>query len=428
MSDSRGISRRMFLRSTAGLLALPFLESLAPLSSLVHAAPGGGIPMRMVCIGLNFGMHPDGFFPKKTGRNYSMPKLLEPLEPHRNDFTICSHLDHGIKGGHRAVHAYLSGVKVGNAKNMPEGNVTIDQKAAEFVGGQTRFPSLTLSVGGNSRLSWTRSGVAIPPITQVRQLFSQLFYETSPEAKRAIQRQNNLSNSILDAVQYDAKKLNRRLGTGDREKLDQYFTSVREVEKRLQMSAQWVNRPKPKVSYKLPQPLPSTFVEQVPLFYDLMVLALQTDSTRVISLDIHNWKRDPGFDTVTMGYHTLSHHGKDSERLKQLYIVERFHAQQVARFLSKLKEVREPGGKALLDQTMVLFGSGMGNASSHHNKDLPLLLAGGGFKHGEHKDYPKTRTSRTPACNLFVSMLQRFGLEVDQFGTSSGTLTGLDSA
>lgn len=423
------LNRRAFLRGSGALVALPFLESLGqPLSAL--AANGTRVePMRMVCIGLEYSMHPEGFFPQQTGRRYTMPKLLKPLEALRDDFTILSHLDHpGVKGGHRATHSYLSGIRSELARGQPEGNITLDQKAAEFVGSNTRYPSLQLNTGGGSfggGISWTRNGVAIPPISDLHSLFDALFLETPESQKKRLAESYKLNSSILDVVRDDAQSLQKHLGRNDLEKLDEYFTSVREVEKRLSMSEAWLNKAKPVVDYKLPSPLPTTFYDEVPLYFDLMKLALQTDSTRIMTYNIVGWKGSSGLSGVTKGYHDITHHGKDPDKLRQLEIIELFYSGQLARFLENLKNLQVGPDASLLDKTMVLFGSGMGNASSHSNRDLPLLLAGGGFRHGEHKDYPKTNGKQTPACNLYVSMLQRFGLETDQFGTSTGTLDRL---
>jgi Protein of unknown function (DUF1552) len=422
-------NRRAFLRGTGAMVALPYLESLAqPLPAV--AATGRQVePMRMVCIGLEYGMHPEGFFPAETGRNYKMPDLLKPLERLRQDFTIFSHLDHpGIQGGHHAVHAFLSGIRSETSKGLPEGNITLDQKAAEFIGSNTRYPSLQLNVGGSSfggGISWTRNGVAIPPMIDLQSVFDALFLETPESKKKRLAESYDLNSSILDVVREDARLLQQHLGKNDREKLDEYFTSVREVEKRLAMSEAWLNRPKPEVDYTLPKPLPENFHDQVPLYYDLMKLALQTDSTRILTYNIVGWEKDSGLAGVNNGYHALTHHGRDPERLKQLAIIESFHGRQLARFLENLKNIQATPDQSLLDKTMVLFGSGMGNASSHSNRDLPLLLAGGGFRHGEHRDYPKVGTKQTPACNLFVSMLQKFGMEIEHFGTSSGALEGI---
>ncbi|MCO8121233.1 DUF1552 domain-containing protein [Stieleria sp. TO1_6] len=430
LNQRKKLNRRNMLRGTGAVIALPFLESLAASRQLnaSESTTNNGTretPMRMVCIGLEYGLYPIDFFPKRTGRDYELPRLLSPLGGLKNEFTVFSGLDHpGISGGHQATHTFLSGIRSNQAKQYPEGNLTIDQKAAEHVGAQTRYQSLQLGIGGGG-VSWSRNGVEIPTIDRLQTVFDALFEET-PKSKRTRQAGTYAVNrSILDVVGEDAAAMKKRVSVGDSTKLDEYFTSIREVEKRLEQSAAWWNKPKAKTNFKLPKTPPTSFTEQVALFYDLMKLALQTDSTRVISMAIHGWKGDSGLSGVTKGYHDLSHHGRDETKLNQLGIIEQFHTGQLARFLGSLKETQADDDASLLDRTMVLFGSGLGNASSHSNRELPLLLAGGGFQHGEHKAYPADGGVKTPACNLYLSMLQRFGVESDRFGTSTGTLEGL---
>ena len=424
------LNRRRMLRGTGAVIALPFLESLS-FSSHANASEStadngtNAAPMRMVCIGLEYGLYPTDFFPQRTGRDYELPRLLSPLDGLKSDFTVFSGLDHpGISGGHQATHTFLSGIRSSQANQYPEGNITVDQKAAEHVGAQTRYQSMQLGLGGGG-VSWSRNGVEIPTIDRLQTMFDALFQET-PQSKRTRQAGTFAVNrSILDVVGEDAAALKQRVSAGDSTKLDEYFTSIREVEKRLEQSAAWLNKPKARTNFKLPKTPPTSFTEEVALFYDLMKLALQTDSTRVISMAIHGWKGDSGLTGVTKGYHDLSHHGRDEAKLNQLGIIERFHTAQLARFLGSLKETQAAEDASLLDRTMVLFGSGLGNASSHSNRNLPLLLAGGGFQHGEHKEYSADWRRKTPACNLYLSMLQRFGVESDRFGTSTGTLEGL---
>lgn len=425
IQSSDYIDRRHFLKGCGAAIALPFLESLPRPGRLLAATPASAEPMRMVCVGLNYGLYPGDFFPETTGRDYELTKLLQPLSALKRDMTVFSHLDHpGVKGGHEAVHTFLSGILSEDSKDMPDRNITMDQMAAEFIGAETRFASLQVGIGGGG-LSWTRNGVAIPPITKLQTLFDALFLETTQSKRQRLSESYELNGSILDVVKEDAAALEKRISRNDIEKLDEYFTSIREVEKRLAQSQSWLDSPKPKVDYRMPQPTPDDFYSEVPVFYDLMRLALETDSTRVISCGIDGWSGNSGLPGVTQGYHFLTHHGQDVSRLKELSIIENFHTNQVARFLESLKRSQGSDSSSLLDKTMVLFGSGMGNASSHSNRDLPLVLAGGGFQHGEHKDYPKKGNRQTPACNLYVSMLQKFGLEVDQFGSSTGSLEGL---
>ncbi|HIK91220.1 MAG TPA: DUF1552 domain-containing protein [Planctomycetes bacterium] len=416
------------LRGTGGaLMALPYLDAMAGTTTV------NAVPTRMVCAGLNFGFVPRLFFPETTGSDYELPERLQPLKNLKNDFTVFSGLDHGTEaqGGHGGIHAYLSGVLSKNSKGMPEANISIDQKAAQNVGVQTRYPSLQLASGHdtNHMISWSAAGVSIPPVTNVETIYDLLFQKVDPRLRQSTQAKYAARTSILDLVRTDAEYLQRKVGTRDRDKLDRYFTSVREVEKRLIQASQWLDRPKPTVDYRLAAAANDLdFIDRVPLYYDLMALALQTDSTRVITLALGDIGANYGGFKISRGYHQLTHHGKVPEYITELSVIEQFHTTQIARFLEQLKVVQEPNGKTLLDNTMVLFGSGMGNASSHSNKNLPLVLAGGGFRHGEHKSHFKDEAGRqaTAASNLFVSMLQRFGVETDKFGLSSSTLTGLE--
>jgi hypothetical protein len=422
------MSRRAALRGTGGaLLALPYLDAMAaPIT-------GAEAPIRMACIGLNFGLVRQLFFPEQTGRGYELTDRLKPLRKLRDDFTVFSGLDHGVnaQGGHGGVHAYLSGVLSKNSAGMPEANISIDQKAAQAVGSQTRYPSLQLASGNdpNNMLSWSASGVAIPPIANVQTIYNLLFQKIDPQLRDKTQAELAARSSILDLVKTDAEYLKQKVGARDRRKLDRYFDSVRVVEKRLVQSSQWLDKPKPPVDYRLPAGANSLdFVDRVSLYYDLMSLALQTDSTRVITLGLADIGANYGGFKISRGYHQLTHHGKVPEYITELSIIEQFHMEQLGRFLTRLKAVEEPNGKTLLENCMVLFGSGMGNASSHSNKNLPLLLAGGGFRHGEHKSYFKDDKQKvaSPAGNLFVSMLQRFGVEADGFGIATSTLAGLE--
>ena len=420
--------RRCFLKAAGVTLALPLLESLP--RALAGGQQPATPPRRMVCIGNEFGMYPGAFWPTEAGFDFELTTLLKPLDAHRGAFTLFSHLDHGLKGGHFAVHTFLTGVKAAEAKGMPEGGISVDQRAAEFVGSRTRFPSLTIGsedgLHGGCQMSWTRTGVRVPPVPGPRELFRLLFVDDDAAARQQAADRIALQGSILDTVLGDAKSLNRRLNKTDSGKLEEYFQSVRDVEVKLELDRHWQNIPKPKTEIKEPEN--QGLAKDLPAIYELMALALQTDSTRVASLEIGGSfaASDLG---IREGYHGLSHHGQVEEKINTLIQIELYQMEQFARFLDKLRSLREPSSdETLLDSTMVLMGSGMGNANSHTNSDLPILLAGGGFRHGEYKQYPEEPRRRVPLCNLYVSLLQRFGVETDSFGTSTGTLSGLEIA
>lgn len=425
MLIKRKRTRRRFLQGFGGsLLALPLLEANSASGTFAS-------PKRITATGIFYGFVPQNFHPQQTGRNFQSPLLLKPLESHRNDYSVFSGLDHNLSGGHNATKFFLSGIPTNQSKGFAEANISIDQKAANFVGGQTRYSSLSLDSdrGNEHTLSWTRNGNNIQPIRSLEKLYRMLFRKENLQTRNQAERQLEDRKSILDLAKFQADQFKKGLGQSDADKLDQYFTSVREFERRIEQSSLWLDKEKPKTDYALPRGADSlTLKERTPLFYDLMTLALQTDSTRVISLAFTNLgKENGGLSGVNQGYHTLSHHGQVQAAIDELSIIESFHVAQFSRFLGKLKQVVEPNGKSLLDSTMTLLGSGMSNANSHSNRDLPVLLAGGGFKHGQHLHFARSGKQSTPLCNLYLSMLQNFGLEVDHFNTSSGTLTGLET-
>ena len=416
LTDRHRLSRRHFLRGAGASLALPWLDCMS-------RANGAGTPsvQRFVCVANPFGMIQDAFFPTDTGLNTALPESLQPLEPVRGKFTVFSNLDHGLNGGHSGTHAFLSGVRSSEAAGMPDGNITLDQYCAEQVAGASRFPVLNTSAGSNNgggvELSWTRSGVMVPSIQKVSQVFQMLFMDDP--ADKAAQRtaRYQRQGSILDTIQEQARVMNSRLSHGDKEKLDQYFTSIREVEKTIQQEHAWVSRPRPKVEMK--EPKNGTVTQQLPILFDLIALALQTDSTRVATIEI------PGaFDTGAVGieakgYHAYSHHGKDPTLMAGMRKVERYQMAQLARFISKLSDL------GLLDSTQVLFGSGMGDGSAHTNRNLPILVAGGGYRHQTHVKMPEEDGKKVPLSNLYLTMAQRFGREAERFGYSTGSMNGV---
>ena len=418
------MERRKFLYGLGGsMLALPLLEINASSPSLTP-------PKRITATGIFYGFVPENFHPIETGSHYTTPELLKPLESLRQDYTVFSGLDHNLSGGHNATKFFLSGIPTNQSKGFAEANISMDQKAADFVGKQTRYSALTLDSdrGNEHSLSWTRNGNTIQPIRSLEKLYRLLFRKDNSSDRNQTSRSLADKKSILDLAKLQADDFRKSLGTEDTQKLEQYFTSVREFEKRIDQSSHWLGQEKPDTDYALPKGVDSlTLHDRTPLFYDLITLALQTDSTRVISLAFTNLgKENGGIPGVTQGYHTLSHHGQVPDAIDELSLIETFHVSQFSRFLGKLKDIKEPNGATLLDNTMALLGSGMSNANSHSNRDLPILLAGGGFKHGQHMHFARSGKQSTPLCNLYLSMLQNFGLEVDQYNTSSGTLTGLE--
>jgi hypothetical protein len=390
------------------VLALPWLESAA-----MADAPR---TKRLVCVGNHLGFYPGNFFPKAAGKDYVPTSTLKPLETHRDDLTVFSNLDHGLNGGHRAVQGFLTSIKKEEAAGFPEKNISLDQIAAEHVGSSTRFPSINTGIVNGTDMCWTRAGVHVPPVNNPATLFRGLFVN-SPQREREAQRTRlKHRSSVLDALRDSANALNRTLNAVDRNKLDQYLTSVRDVERRLQMSKKWLNRPKPKPSMSEVLDEERQHIDEVALFYDLMALALQTDSTRVATLETGMGFRTEELD-LGFGYHGLSHHGKSDDRIGQLRVVEAFLTTKLSGFISRLKEAQ------IFDNTLVVFGSGMSDGSSHSNRNLPVLLAGGDLEHKGHLVCPAEQHKRVPLSNLWLSLLQWFGSEADRFGRSTGTFS-----
>jgi len=413
------IHRRHFLRAAGVTLALPLLERHAT------AATAAKPPRRLVCICSPLSLNPANFFPDKPGKDYTLTPYLEVLKDYRDDFTVMSGLAHPeIENSHDSIFSFLTAAPHPERRTGFRNTISLDQFAAERIGTETRFPSLTLSGEGFS-LSWTRSGALVPSDFSPSRLFAKLFIEGRPDEKEARARRLQDGQSILDAVGQQAKTLKGDLSSNDREKLDEYFTSVRELEQRLAKSEEWAKKPKPKVDAKQPQdiPNPGDLIGRTRLLFDLTHLALQTDSTRLVTIMLGGASTVPPIPGVTMAHHDLSHHGQDPTKLAQLKTLEIEKLKVLRDMLAKLKLTKEDGG-SLLDRTAVFFGSNLGNAANHSCKNLPVLLAGGGFKHGQHLAFDQK--SGPPLSNLYVSLLQRMGIEADKFGSSTGTLTGLE--
>jgi len=375
---------------------------------------------RFVAIGNLLGFQVKQLFPTTTGLGYEKTTLLEPLEENRHQMTVYRGLDHGVKGGHFAVHSFLSGVLNSEAQNRPDGNVTIDQFLADQVGYQTRFPSLTVGseggIHGGCQIAWTKSGVRVPPVTGPAELFDKLFVSDSQERQARRVEENHVQGSILDSVMAEANRLSRQVNKEDKDKLDEYLTSVRDVEKRLELRQHWASQPKPKAPFE--KPANRNMVEDLPLMYELIALALQTDSTRIATLEIGG-DFLPQHLGIKRDYHGLSHHGNDPEAIAELIILEKYQIEHLGKFLTRLSKMND-GDRMLLDATTVLFGSGMGDANSHKNSDLPIILAGGGYKHGEFRELARESNRKAPLCNLFVDIAQKMGVETDHFGSSTG--------
>lgn len=426
------MSRRSVLRGSGVMLAIPLLDwrpaASAPADGSAESA------QRMVLISNNLGILPGEFFPASPGKGYELSPYLQELKDFRNDFTVCSGLSHpAVEGGHSTENCFLTGAKHPTSSGF-RNTISVDQFAAEQLGRNTRFPTLNLGVNidkANRSLAWTRDGALLPAEDSAASLFRRLFLHGSESDVEQRLHQLKRRGSILDAVSDSTGQLGRRLGPGDCARLDQYFTAIRELEQRLHDAGEWEKRPRPKVDQEPPTDITdrSQFFARTEQMLMLATLALQTDSTRIVTLMLDAFAT-PVFqlgeeEKTSTGYHSLSHHGMRPALLAQLDKADRQHMSLLRGLLTRLAGINTESG-TLLDSTMVLYGSNMGDANLHTNTNLPLLLAGGGFRHGQHLAFNRDRNA--PLSNLFVSVLQRMGVETDAFSSSTGTLTGLEHA
>lgn len=424
------IDRRRFLRAAGITFALPLLESLAPCAAAVGGMPGfksDGVPRRMVCICNNLGLYLPNFIPQGTGREWKASRYLKHIDDLRDQFTVFSGVSHPeVDGGHAAEKSFLTSAAHPSGSSF-KNTVSLDQLAVDYIGRETRFPSLVLTANGQQSLSWTRAGVPIPGATRPSQVFGKLFFNGTKDEIDEQVLKLRMGQSIMDTVGSEAKSLSRKLSYDDRAKFDEYLTSVREVEQQMVRQQEWERRPKPRVTAKPPKDNndQGDVIGRAKLMFDLTSLALETDSTRVVTIMMEGFFIVPPIDGVEEGYHTLSHHGQNKKKLDQLALIEDEHVKVLGELLRKLHTTKE-GGDTLLNRTMVLYGSNLGNASSHDNRNLPFLLAGGGFQHGQHLAFDPANNH--PLATLYVSMLQRLGIEADRFGSGNGTMRGLEKA
>lgn len=406
-------SRRNFLKAAGVSIALPMLESrrIAQAASTRSEAPA----RRFVAIGTYLGFHQPAFYPEKTGRDYEISELLKPAEALRDEFTVFSGLDHRAANGHKNWSTFLTGQRLGG--------VSLDQLVAEHVGATTRFRSLEISAGKISRpMNFTRGGVGLPNIERPSVLYRKLF--ASPDDQARMDYLLASGQSALDKVRDEARQLARTVTPRDRRKLDEYFTAVRDVERRLQRHQAGSADPVPTVDYQLPEfdPLaPTLMLECQQVMYDLIALALQTDSTRVMSMNIGGLGQVFTLDgrTLRAGYHALSHHGNDPDKIRDLVRVEVEHIRKLTGFLEQLKQKTDEHNRPLLDTTIVLLGTGMGDSSRHSNVDLPTFVAGGGLKHGQHISVDRKDAAAPVLGDLYLTLMQQLGMEIDTFSNAS---------
>src|SRR5580692_1868872 len=391
--ERKALDRRSFLRGAGVALALPFLDSMTPAFAQTQKSSSplvpGATPRRMLGICNNLGLLGDQFFPTGAGRDYVPSPYLKLLQEHRDQFTVFTGVSHpNVDGGHPADVCFLTAAPHPGSGSF-RNTISLDQHIAEQIGILTRFPSLTLAVNSRTKsLSWTGTGVAIPPEDKAASVFKEMFLQGSAAQIDAQIRKLDSGRSILDTISGQARDLEAKVGERDRARLDQYFTSVRDLEHRLQASKGWERKPKPVVHVPVPvDPTnPALYMTKVKVMYDLARLALETDSTRSVSLMLEGVSA-PVLDlpdaNISDGYHNLSHHGKSEAKRSQLQIIDHWHMKLLGNLIADLKSMRE-GEDTLLDRTLVLYGSNFGDANAHVCNNMPIILAGGGFRHGQN--------------------------------------------
>lgn len=408
------MNRRRVLKGIGGALSLPLLEAAE-----AAARPP---PTRLLVVGNPLGMHPEHFFPADFGQAFTFPQTLQSLGWLRNRLTILSHADHGMNNGHGREISFLTGILPEDSSAYAEKNVSVDQVMARHTFGRVRFPSVHAALGSGIRMSWSANGVDLKPFTDPQRLFDHLFLNLTAQEKTARKELIARNGSILDTVGVQLADLGRRVGRRDLKRLDQYATSIRELERSLAERSEWLDRDKPKFDISQHFAASETTIgHHYDAIFDMLAYAFETDQTRVATVAFPNELNYTDIDGVTRGYHACTHNGKKPEVVSELVAIESFQIARLSRCLRRLAAVQEPNSDGtLLDHTIVLFGSGMGYGGTHSNRNLPILLAGGGFRHLGHVDTRSGNGGNMPLCNLYVTLLQRFGVERDRFNTSTG--------
>ena len=451
-----GFSRRHFLRGVGTCIALPAFESFLPVGAVAAtrarrknlATTASGAPLRTAFLFFPNGAIPSSWWPTSDAPQLALSRTLEPLESQKKWIQILGQLDHANAepgpdgaGDHaRGNSVFLTGVRLKKSATDLRAGLSIDQMIAREVGHLTRFPSLELTCDAIRKagscdsgyacayqfnLSWSSPTTPMTPEADPRLLFERLFGPGAPgERAQNIRRREREQRSILDYVMQDASAMQRRLGSSDRAKLDQYLTGIREIETRIQKAGQFGPTPDPKV--ETPSGIPDNYAEHMQMMFDLLVLAFQTDSTRVASMLLAHDGSNRSFADIGIpeGHHDLSHHQNKADMVQKVADIDRWYARQFASFLKKLESVQDVDGQSLLHNSMIVYGGGNADANRHTHSNLPILLAGGGG--GSLTPGRYVRHGSKPAANLFLSLADRMGLQgAERFGDSTGRLANL---
>lgn len=451
MSSQPKISRRTVLRGMGTVMALPMLEAMLP-NTLVGAAVPAKPPVRMAFLSIPNGVNVERWTPKGEGKDWELPETMQSLAKYKSEMLVLGGMT--LNGGRalgdgpgdhaRSAASFLTGAHPTKTSGADIKNgQSVDQAAAERIGHLTRFASLELGIersaqagscdsgyscAYSSNIAWRNETSPLAKEIDPRSVFDRLFGEAGAELDKSRAKRDKYRKSILDFVQEDAKSLQRKLGISDQRKLDEYMYAVREIEQRL-VRVEKLGQSKDDESPNYPRPVgvPREFSAHVRLMFDLMTLAFQTDSTRVISFMYANEGSNRSYPTaeVREGHHELSHHGRNKDKLEKIARIDKYHIDEFAYLVEKLSQIEEPGGGKLLDNCMLMIGSGLGDGDRHNHEDLPILLVGRGggtIKPDRHVRYPR----ETPLTNLYRAMLERVGAPVDAFSDSTGVLQGLD--
>ena len=412
------INRRSFLRGTGVVLALPLLDIMGP-----QFANASSPTRRMINICCTLGLYRDSWMPKDLGRNYTPSEYLSIIDRHREKYTIFSGLSHEEQTGRQAHNSEITWLTSARHPGMDgfQNSISLDQTVADHLGYVTRYPSVVLGTLTPQSQSYDKNGVMIPAQTSPAEVFKQMFIQGTPEEVEKESQRINDGGSILDNLKTQARTLQNSGSSEDRQKLEAYFEAVRAAEIELSKVRDWMDRPKPGVDSVPPvdNADPADILGRIDLWLELMPLILATDSSRVVSLMIQDHGIVPKLPGITADQHNLSHHGQDPGKIAQLRQLETEIVKRFGLLMDSLDGQKE-NDSSLLDQTQILFGSNLGNANSHNAENLPILVAGGDFAHGSHIAHDEKHNA--PLCNLYLSLIQRMGVETDQFGQSTSTL------
>ena len=412
------INRRSFLRGTGVVLALPLLDIMGP-----QFANASAPTRRMINICCTLGLYRDSWMPKDLGRNYTPSEYLSIIDRHREKYTIFSGLSHEEQTGRQAHNSEITWLTSARHPGMDgfQNSISLDQTVADHLGYVTRYPSIVLGTLTPQSQSYDKNGVMIPAQTSPAEVFKQMFIQGTPEEVEKESQRINDGGSILDNLKTQARTLQNSGSSEDRQKLEAYFEAVRAAEIELSKVRDWMDRPKPGVDSVPPvdNADPADILGRIDLWLELMPLILATDSSRVVSLMIQDHGVVPKLPGITADQHNLSHHGQDPGKIAQLRQLETEIVKRFGLLMDSLDGQKE-NDSSLLDQTQILFGSNLGNANSHNAENLPILVAGGDFAHGSHIAHDEKHNA--PLCNLYLSLIQRMGVETDQFGQSTSTL------